>query len=51
MNFKDRVCSTVVSAVTKNAEHVGENLLPCNAAARLQAPGHQKEHVSPGPTR
>jgi hypothetical protein len=37
MNFKDRLCSTVVSAVTKNAEHVGENLLPCNAAARLQA--------------
>ena len=37
LNFKDRLCSTVVSAVMKNAEHVGENPLPCNAAARLQA--------------
>ena len=42
MNFKDRLCSTVVSAVTKNAEHVGENLLPCNAATRLQARAPQE---------
>jgi hypothetical protein len=32
--------------VTKNAEHVGENLLPCNAAARLQARGTRK-NMSP----
>jgi hypothetical protein len=27
----------VIPAVMKKAEHVGQNLLPCNAAARLQA--------------
>ena len=37
---------TVVSAVAKNAEHMGANLLPFNAAARLQARAQQK-NMSP----
>jgi len=32
---------------TPYAEHTGANLLPCNAAARLQALGASREHMSP----
>jgi len=51
-NKRKQLRSVVCSGFTRRrdtpyAEHTGANLLPCNAAARLQAQGASRKNMSP----